>query len=651
MIFARDAFLLARTKLKLRLVRLSVTIFISSLLFAALIFVGLIAAGSINSANSFSKEGFSGRYLVSASPVTYYYMSSDGNGELVKSLQPIQDSLVASKKAAAKKLNIAYNSQEDMNLPIMENKQPNGVIEKYVNSQSQSTKDYVNKLNLQKTVLSYDSFKHLAASGGASKTYRSTYLNMYSLPANSTATYKVLDPKKPETPVNTVSTMNGMPKGLDSITQYGWSRFDDDLLKPFLLAGQNLEIGKDGSIPIIAPFSAAEEMLGLKAPSNTAATAEKLKHIQAVREGLVGKTAQVCYRNSVSAALFQKAVDQQKDIDANKNNKDYVMPSLIYNVPASDCAPTTIKADTRTDEEKTADANQKLFIAQFGEPTEQEQVIATIRLVGVTSEPDTNFSFSAESMMRNILQSSLGTGWFLPASITKDNQTAAKVFGSGDFDKLAIENVVYYAEFNTLAETKKFIESNSCPNQNNFGPPTEGFESCVDNGKPFRISPYGNNEGAIAEFKHGFWNFFKYVILVAVIFATLIMMGNVGKIIADSRRETAVFRALGAKRFDISQVYITYSLLLAVLLFVVAAIIGTTGAILVDKSLSPAASLSAVLAYNSTDINKQFHLFAFDWRILLGVFGLIVLSAILSTVGPLSGNLSRNPIKDMRDEG
>lgn len=651
MIRANDALLLARTKLKLRIVRLSMTIFISSLLFAALIFGGLVATGAINSAKSFSVEGFGNRYIVTARPLTYNTPFSSGSNDLIKQLEPIQAKLLADKKAAAKKLNITYDQQSDLTLPINENKLANGATEKYVNIQSEYVKNLINKLNNDKTVLSYDSFKKLAVSGGSVETYRSTGASFYNFPSSTNPTFKVLDPTKPEKPIDLQTSMSGMPKGLDSITSYGWSRFDDSLLKPFVLSGQNLDLGSDGSIPLIAPMSAAEEMLGLKAPSSTASTAEKLQHIKDVRSGIGGKTAKLCYRNSLSAELFQKAVDQQTEIESNKNNKDYIKPNLIYQAPTEPCGPTTVKTDTRSDEEKRQAANEKEFKKQFGEVVEQDQSIVNVRIVGITSEPDFNPSFSAESIMRTILQSSLGTGWFSPNEAMSKSDAVKKAVGTGDFNSMPLESMTYFAEFKTLSAAKKFIKDYSCENQNNFSTPPAGFEPCVDSGKPYYISPYGNNAGAIEEFRHGFWNVAKYVTLVVVIFATLIMMGNVGKIIADSRRETAVFRALGAKRFDISQIYITYSLLLAVLLFITAAFIGVIGAFWLDSWLSPVASLSAVLAYNSSDVEKQFHLFSFDFRILLGVFVLIVISAVLSTVGPLSGNLSRNPIKDMRDEG
>jgi ABC-type antimicrobial peptide transport system permease subunit len=183
------------------------------------------------------------------------------------------------------------------------------------------------------------------------------------------------------------------------------------------------------------------------------------------------------------------------------------------------------------------------------------------------------------------------------------------------------------------------------------GPPAIGFDSCVNSGKPLTISPYGNNAGAVEEFRRGFWLVTRYIILAIVILASLIMMGNVGKIIADSRRETAVFRALGAKRFDVGQIYITYSMMLAGLLFASSAVIGTLAAAWLDSWLRPTMSVVAVLTYNAADTNKQFWLFGFDIRLFIAIFVLIVIAAFISTIIPLSGNLRRNPIKDMRDEG
>ena len=45
--------------------------------------------------------------------------------------------------------------------------------------------------------------------------------------------------------------------------------------------------------------------------------------------------------------------------------------------------------------------------------------------------------------------------------------------------------------------------------------------------------------------------------------AGVILMGMIGRIIADSRKETAVFRAVGASRLAVAQVYVAYTVYLA----------------------------------------------------------------------------------------
>jgi ABC-type antimicrobial peptide transport system permease subunit len=127
-------------------------------------------------------------------------------------------------------------------------------------------------------------------------------------------------------------------------------------------------------------------------------------------------------------------------------------------------------------------------------------------------------------------------------------------------------------------------------------------------------------------------------------------MGIVGKIIADSRRETAVFRALGATRFAVAQIYLTYSLFIAAFIMLLAFVVGSGTALLLSNRLSPDASVSAVLAYNAQDVHKQFTFYGLDITYVAIVLCMVVLAALLSTVLPLLTNMRRNPIRDMRDE-
>lgn len=77
--------------------------------------------------------------------------------------------------------------------------------------------------------------------------------------------------------------------------------------------------------------------------------------------------------------------------------------------------------------------------------------------------------------------------------------------------------------------------------------------------------------------------------------AALIMMGVIGRVIADGRRETAVFRAIGATRNDMRLVYTMYTALFSLIIVVVSIAIGLGFAVWLD-------------AMYAADISTQMHL-------------------------------------------
>ena len=128
------------------------------------------------------------------------------------------------------------------------------------------------------------------------------------------------------------------------------------------------------------------------------------------------------------------------------------------------------------------------------------------------------------------------------------------------------------------------------------------------------------------------------------------MMGTVGKIIADSRRETAVFRAIGAKRLDIAQIYLTYTMFIAFLISVVSIALGWAVALYVQSRYGETATVEAIVSFNSQDLNREFMLVGLNAREIIMLIGVIFAGSMLSAVLPLLTNLRRNPIRDMRDE-
>lgn len=658
-----DGFRLAGTKLHARRLRLTITIIISSLLFATLAFIGAVAEGVIHSLSDFGKEGYGQRYFVQATPITHDTNVGPGsNTEFIDELRPIENKLIADKKMAAKQLDLSYDESIDQSLPFFIYKNPNGGTDEFLNFMSPITQKMIEEKNRAIPGNDFATFQSRASSAGGIATYRSTASStaVFSSFGAANGTFSVLVDGKEQTPVDQYGPIDS--RGINSITQLGIRGADEDLIEPFILPGQTMRVKDDGAIPLIAPYSAAEEILGLSPLPQTASTEQKLSRLVEVREAIVKETGQLCYRNGASMAIYSQAIQQQSEIERNKGNKDYIKPTLIYNVPQTACGAVTIKSDTRTATEKKQAANQISFDKQFGTYQEPEQQIINIRIIGLSPDVTDDYSISLSSIVASLLTSSLGQGWVAPQQALTNNEIFRKLQG-GTVDEIALGNVVYYAEFSNLADTKKFISDQTCKNVMSVGvggntllAPENGIgmadlaTECANQGKPFYVGPYGNNEGALEEFRTYTWKFARIAILVIMAIASLIMMGNVGKIIADSRRETAVFRSLGAKRMDISQIYLTYILLVSVFIGLVAIAVGTIGAYILNSHLSPDLSVMAVTVYNSQDVHKQFMLYGLNLLYMSAILGVTVIAGLLSAVIPLLSNMHRNPINDMRDE-
>lgn len=660
MIRPTDSLLLSYTKLKTRKIRLTITVIISALLFACLVFIAITSTGAIHSLQSFGEEGYGGRYLVQAFPLSYNN-NPQSMQQAVDKLKPTQDDLVRQKKALAKKLDLQYDETTDQTLPLLGYKDPGGQMQYYLNyGGSKVAQQYVQQLNAAIPGTSYEAFKATAERAGATKTYQGGGSGMSGggqPPYVGVLTNGKEDLEKIRNP-KTAGPSSWT--GVQTITTLGWKTIDNALLSPFVLPGQNLATGKDGSVPVVAPMSAAEEILGLQPLPQTAPPAAKLKRLTEVRQSIAGKTAQLCYRNSVSSNLLSQALQQDTEIAANKNSKDYTPPALIYQIPTDACTAISIKSDKRSAEEKKQAENQQAFDKEFGQETEQSQGIVTVRIVGLS--PDVNFgssSLSATSILTSLFSSSLGTGWTSPADTTGNPLVSAIQSGGGIS---ANPQGSYYAEFGTLKAMKQFIENQTCKSAATIptpggtivtgtGPESNNYvEACSNQHRPFSVTTYGNSAGAIEEFRSSIWRVARFLILAVVLIAALIMMGNVGKIIADSRRETAVFRALGAKRSDIAQIYLGYTTLLSLLVAGCAFVFGGIGAYFINQRYSGNLSVTAVITYGAQDVHKRFTLFGLDIRLLGAVLGLVILAGLLSASIPLLTNMRRNPIRDMRND-
>ena len=650
MILFRDNLKLSLTKLKIRVPRLIITVIVASLLFSACIFIMVAVKGAINSLQSFNSEGLSNRYLVIGNNAVYINYESDL--VVIKAVEDAFTEHVRLKTAEAKIMGIEYYPKSEQ--PWVEVSPEN---QKYIIGYNHPRvrsiiEDFASK-NLN---YNYDKFRE---ANGAIDTFRASeeYFGGPYGPQSDGSQLEVIKDSKENFKLSNSSEMVDYfsTKGFATIEDNNLRAVDKTLLQPFALPGQSLVY--DGSaIPSLVPFSVAEEALGLIPLKDSASAEQKLTRLQQVRKDIAGKTLTVCYRNGSSAQDIQKVLLQQQDLELNKNKKDYNKPSIVYDLPKTPCGPIEIKSDSRNIDQKKQDSNQNEFDLKFGK---QEPIskLQNIKIVGILPDRMDQYSSTITGILTSVVSSSIGTGWITTIEVAQLPEMKGIV---ASVDNLLLQNIRFIAELPDSEAQKKFITEQSCNvEEDNFihspmsmtgGFMTNPSEQCNNQGKYYVFRSFGNNASAISDLEKGFNKAFKIVILIITVLSGIILMGIMARIIADGRRETAVFRAIGATKLDIGSIYTLYALIISSFVAMSALIIGFVLAVLFNNHYGQQFTTDALLIFNSTDMNKHFNFIGIDQEKLLQVVAFIFISGLLGLLLPLITNLKRSPIKDMRDE-
>lgn len=646
MIRIHEAAALAYTKLKTRKVRLIITVTISCLLFSGLAAASLVFRGAFKGVDDFSKEGFGSRYIVGGSLQNFGDFDILNNQELVSQAVIANKDLLARKKAEAARLEIPFDAAAEP-LPYSEVDNGQGK-QKMLDSMHPVGRKILSDYKATHPTPGLPELKKLAEPYGPSAFYESKEIGL----GNPDYTIKVLKDGKEDFSPQQNNGGGPFTRGTESFTT-GWQLISGSLLQPFMLPAANQEVGTDGSLPVVAPYTAVEQLLSLQPLAGNASPSEKLERIREVRSKANSITFSVCYRNQTSYTSVDQANQLQQELVRNKDKKDFQKPSLISDLPKTPCGPVEVVRDVRTADEKKLTTKQEQFRQIFGEEPVTSQTLK-LRVIGIAPDPPDFAAFGVSQIFASILTSSVGSGWFTPLEAKSDPSVLNKIFTPSGVNGGFMQTPAALVEFPDAQKAAAFIEQQNC--QPEFGPganfssPSGPFEKCIKEGKPFSLAPFGSSSLAIVEIKKGFNKFFKIAATVIAIIAAIIMMGTLGRIIADSRRETAVFRAIGAKRLDIAQIYLTYSIMLSLLVVGLALLIGLILASIADARYAPDLTVQALLAYNAQDLTRELHLYAFELRDMAYLVGFTLLAGLSSAVLPLLNNLRRNPIQDMRDE-
>lgn len=652
MIKFTDTALLAYTKLRARKIRTIITVLLASLLFGVLITASLVITGAFHSVAEFRNDGLTSRYIVSVystPPDQTAFQTMMRDPGLIAQAKTRYKALIANKTAEAKRLGLAYEQSSDQ-LPYtidadghterLAFNDPNGIVTGVLKDKFSSDP-------------AFDDTKlaSLAEQYGATKLFTDgnySVLNssqLISLKSGKEVFYDQTD--EAETSAKYVVPL------VDPTRMVLASPNTTD---PFLLPN-NAGWQPDGkSLPIILPQNIVERALGMQKLPATSSATEKLDRIKTVRTHAENLTIQACYRNSVSVARIQQAIQQQKEIAANKGNKDYQKPPLIYGLPdPAKCENPLIISDARSQDQKRQDTNQAIFDQEFGKATNPISYFVSFKVVGISpaemeiknGAPDApaNQIRNASDVASFLLQTS-GIGQAVPQQLYNQLPNKAAYADLFTYHPLYLfgneDNKQRYVEFASAKAAQKFIDEQSCTVQYD--------NTCKPLGRQYQAGLAFSNSSALDDMQSIANQWFTYAMIGIMTLAAIIMWITIGRAIADGRHETAVFRAIGFKRIDIAAVYIFYTVFLSTLVALLAGILGFIGAYVVDQQLAPTLTAQAQYAFGGLDLAKKIGLIGFDNRQLLIVFVACFVTGLFSMIIPLLGNVRRNPLRDMREE-
>ena len=629
-----DASKLALTKLRTRKIRLTVTIIVAGLLFGVVVFGLTVLRASMTSIGRFSRDTMSTRYLLAYSnhnkdqSELFYNTPQDAKDRILA----LHKQHIADKKAAAKALGVEYDEKSEEE-PIMKiNQDDSGSL----NRNSWAVKTFLRQYTDEKNPLKPERIDAAAKRFGSSVTYRIQNVG------GRDGSLDVMIGGREDFQRN----KEAVPEQLNEfVSAAGYQEIlDESLLNYYFLPHRAHATSNE--IPVFISYNDAAVLLGKKPLPTTAQPQQHIERIRELRNEAGNITIQVCYRNNASSHLIQQALDQQRTAANKPKNEFDVKPSIEYALPAADsCGGAIVKKDNRSASEKMADEKLQKFNQQFStENITPQQAKLTYRVVGLL--PDTAYGDDLKSKLAGALNANMPSRWIIPKQTFEAG--AAKTYLPNilttERQELSggLSDTTIY-EFIDAEHARAFYHATMC----NVQPKDKDL--CVDGVSNF-TRPFGSNSLVIEELQQQLTPILWYSLLGVIGVAAFILMLTISRTVADSRKESAIFRALGATRLDIAQIYVMYTLLLAGLIALFAIVAGLIGAGVIDVLYSADFSTAARYIIMPRDLNTTFQLFTFDPLIIALAAVSIVAAALIGSILPLVRNTRRNPMKDMRDE-
>jgi hypothetical protein len=651
MIRPRYTLKLARTKLRSKRGMLLASTIIASLLFAALIACIIVFTAAEKSANDFIKKAGNDKYLVQVRPYIPHEVlgyTRDFSLEEIRGIKAFEIEYYNNLEEKYKAAGVAYDKSAETSVIIPDIfKSESLPAEQRVTIDRQSPvadawfakklRDY--SITAPNTL---QKLKELGSTYGASGYYIQIQTPIPPLPSS-----RLIIDKKEDFSVSEMKRDG--PTSYDSLINSAYNNYyqfqDDALLQRYLLTKDTS--GLKG-IPVIITSQEASSLFGKefdigKEPKDDSEKRIWLKNIQ---EKLNGHIYQACTRNSAEQTLLTKIQRDYAEIQNNKDIKDYKAPSLQHLHPATPCGDITIKQDTRTSAEKQLQAKAEEQQRKLGTYVAPEHYLTTFQIVGIMhAQPYSNYNASVESYIKNLLSpQDYSMSAIIPLQLYEKLPDNLKIDSRITLPSTASQEeqtknfAMRILEFSSIDQARSFLSNEACA----------GMElKCA---KPFSADPYGSNYLLIDEIGKLFRKIINIALPVLLGLALVIMWLTISRIMAENRKETAAYRAMGAKRSDIATIYFTYVLLIALRIAAISLILGIGIAYLTDQIYGARLNDIALSSFGIISDDIRFSLFNLSSPLIWAVVGIIFVVSMVASIQPLIRNVMRSPIQDMRED-
>jgi hypothetical protein len=657
MIRPRYALQLARTKLRSKKGVLIASVMVSSILFGALITAIIVFTGVQKSAVRFVEAANNNHYLVAVKPsiphnVSGFYDDNSGAISLdtVRAIKAFQKQYYIDERAKYKAAGVEY----DTSLEVSALK-PMSYVDKSISEEQRVMIDWASPVTnamLEQKFIEYaktaqnkfSDIQRIGAQYGATDYYSQSYTLLPSLPA-----LRLVQNGKEDFAAESVNEPQILTADKNAIHNGAYSFSDDALLGRNLLTTDTKNLK---GIPVVPTAQEVASLFGKEIGVSTEPKAEsqKLPWLKSVQEKAKGFVYQACYRNTAEQALLDKIQNDYVEMKANEGNKDYQKPSLIYNYPENACGDITIQSDTRTAAEKQIAAKAEADQKKLGTYVAPAHRLLTFQVVGLTYAQAFVYSpTNATDFVKGLLSGnnynspasstvSIPTQMYetLPASMRFDDLTQSAqgpyiALKSDDFKDRIVA-------FNTIDEAHRFVSDVGCPS------------SSTNCSKLFYTDPYGSNYLLLDEIGKVFLSVMSVAFPILLGLALVIIWFTVSRIMAENRKETAVYRAMGAKRSDITAIYTTYIILVAFRIALLSLILGIVAAYVINMLYAPGITATASSMFGIIDNAPHFSMFDLSSPLLWLTVGLIFVVSLVASIQPLIRNVLRPPVQDMRSE-